>query len=172
MPLYYFAYGSNLHPLRIGERIPSARFVGTSSIARYRFTFSKRGADQSGKGHIHSIDQQTYIFGAIYKIEDKHKQTLDVIEGPGYAAKSIAVKWQNRCIDCFAYIGESSHLDKNLKPFHWYKSLVVLGAQFHQLPDEYIRILQQADSMEDPDVARRRKNEALISRIKSYNSPS
>lgn len=167
--LFYLAYGSNLHPVRIGERIPSAQLIGTTSVPGFRLTFSKRGADQSGKGHIHDTDnKQSQIFAAIYKIGEEHKQTLDAIEGPGYASQSVAVRWKNRFINCFAYVGENSHLDESLKPFHWYKSLVILGAQFNQLPNDYIRTIQQVESVEDSDPERRRHNDTLISRISTY----
>lgn len=170
--LLYLAYGSNLHPVRIRERIPSAQFIGTTSVPGYRLSFSKRGADHSGKGHIHSTDdKQIQLFGAIYKIDSNHRQILDKIEGPGYVPRSIEVLWKERPINCFVYFGEDSHLDESLKPFHWYKSLVVLGAQFNRFPEDYINPIQLTESVQDPDTTRRRSNEVLISKIKTYTTP-
>ena len=45
----YFAYGSNLHPMRLMERVPSAKFVGTVEIKKYRLTFHKKSIDDSSK---------------------------------------------------------------------------------------------------------------------------
>jgi len=46
---YYLAYGSILHPLRLGERISSAQLCGVTTLRGYRLAWHKRGADGSGK---------------------------------------------------------------------------------------------------------------------------
>ena len=33
--LHYFAYGSNLHPVRLKERVPSIKLVGTVELAHH-----------------------------------------------------------------------------------------------------------------------------------------
>ena len=47
--LLYFAYGSNLHPTRLGDRAPSVELVGTAVLEGHALRFHKRGADGSGK---------------------------------------------------------------------------------------------------------------------------
>ncbi len=40
--IHYFAYGSNLHPVRLIERVPSASLVGVIGISKHRLAFHKK----------------------------------------------------------------------------------------------------------------------------------
>jgi hypothetical protein len=50
--LYYFSYGSNLHPVRLTERIFSATLIGTVKLKKYRLEFHKKRKDKSGKCNL------------------------------------------------------------------------------------------------------------------------
>lgn len=166
--IHYFAYGSNLHPVRLKQRIESARLVGTTVISGYELSFTKRGQDSSGKGHINPVQNQGLVYGAVYQLATEHKADLDRIEGPGYGQTLLELEVNCKNYSCFAYIGLATHLDESLRPFHWYKSLIVLGAEFHGFPAHYIQSLEQTPSMEDPDLHRRQRHARLISNMKNY----
>ena len=170
--VHYFAYGSNLHPLRLQQRIPSAQLVGTTTIAEFELSFAKRGQDASGKGHIKPALHPGKVFGAVYQLATEHRTDLDHFEGPGYGRTSFELSVNRQTYSCFAYVGLSSHLDESLQPFHWYKSLIILGAEFHDFPASYIRNIQQTPSIADPDPHRSRLNERLIADIKNYEKKS
>jgi len=167
--IHYFAYGSNLHPLRLQRRIASARLVGTATISGYELCFAKRGQDASGKGHIKPVVHPSDVHGAVYQMTADHKVDLDHFEGSGYTTTSFEIEVNQETHMCFAYVGVSSHLDKRLLPYHWYKSLIVLGAEFHGFPADYIRNIQQTSSIADPDPHRNRKHEQLIADIRNYD---
>jgi len=167
--LLYFAYGSNLHPLRLQERVPSADFIAIAVYDAHRIAFEKRGRDSSGKCNLVSTGiAGDRVFGAIYSLVPAHKPILDRFEGRGYRDRPITVHGHGRDYACFTYLAEQSHIDKSLKPFHWYKQLVVLGARYHRFPGKYISMLESFDSIEDTDTERRRKIEALIENIGKY----
>ena len=168
MPLY-FAYGSNLHPLRLLERVPSAEFVGIAVYDAHRIAFEKHGRDSSGKCNLVSTGNAgDRAYGAIYTLEAEHKPILDRFEGRGYRDRPVTVQSHGRDYACFTYVAEESHIDKRLKPFHWYQQLVVLGARYHRFPEKYISMLESFDSIEDTDTERRRQVEALIENISKY----
>jgi hypothetical protein len=50
--LHYLAYGSNLHPIRLRQRVNSARLIATLSLPGYRVLFNKRGQDLSAKCNL------------------------------------------------------------------------------------------------------------------------
>lgn len=80
--LHYLAYGSNLHPLRLMERVPSARLIGVTEITGYQLRFHKRGKDGSAKCDLcWSDDRKSSVFGAIYRIASNEKPILDRAEG-------------------------------------------------------------------------------------------
>jgi gamma-glutamylcyclotransferase (GGCT)/AIG2-like uncharacterized protein YtfP len=168
--MHYLAYGSNLHPSRLAERVPSARLVGTVRLAGCRLMFHKRGGDLSGKCNIYrTANTDDHVHGALYEMAAAHKSDLDRFEGVscGYRHLPMQLICMGRSYSCFTYIAESTHIDDDLRPYHWYKALVVLGAEYLGLPGGYIAGLHAVDALEDPDRERRAEHEALIARMQS-----
>nr|MDQ2697092.1 gamma-glutamylcyclotransferase [Pseudomonadota bacterium] len=82
--LKYFAYGSNLHPLRLRERVPSATVLGVAELAGWRLRFHKRGQDRSGKCNIIPTGRSgDRVIGVIYAMAAADKDKLDAAEGLG-----------------------------------------------------------------------------------------
>ena len=75
----YAAYGSNLHPRRLRERIRSATLRGTSFLHKYTLQFHKRGQDRSAKCGFSDCGQGMHV--AVYEVDDADRKVLDVIEG-------------------------------------------------------------------------------------------
>lgn len=165
--LYYFAYGSNLHPVRLGERIPSSSFLGVTRVGGYCLKFHKRGGDRSGKCNALYTGKQThYLLGAVYRMDAAHKPILDTIEGEGYTVEQMTLELGGKTCPAFAYIAESHHIDERLKPFHWYKELVSIGAGYHGFPSAYIEVIKNIESVADNDNQRHSANELLLSRMR------
>jgi gamma-glutamylcyclotransferase len=166
--IYYFAYGSNLHPIRLIKRVPSAELVGIAKHPNHRLSFHKKGQDDSSKCNMFSSEAGSdLIYGAIYQLERGHKNALDKIEGKGfgYIESQIALTYDGYEYPCFTYLAQQSHVDDNLKPYHWYKKLVILGAQYLEFPSAYISSIEAVESIEDLDPRRRIENETLIENI-------
>ncbi len=170
--MHYLAYGSNLHPVRLSERVPSARLIGTVRLVGCRLMFHKRGGDLSGKCNLYrTVNADDYVYGALYEMAAAHKPDLDQVEGIGYRDLPMRVTCMGRHYACFAYIAEPTHIDDDLKPYYWYKALVVHGAEYLGLPGDYIAELHAVDALEDPDRERRAAHEALIVRMRSCRMP-
>jgi len=167
--LLYFAYGSNLHPLRLQQRVPSAQFIAVAAYDAHCIAFEKCGMDSSGKCNLVPTGiAGDRVFGAIYTLDPEHKPLLDRFEGRGYRDRQITVHGNGRDYACFTYLAEQDHIDRGLKPFHWYQQLVVLGARYHRFPEKYISMIESFDSIEDTDTERRRKVGVLIENISKY----
>ena len=148
--LYYFAYGSNLHPVRLTERVFSAELLGVVELSHYRLAFQKRGWDGSSKCNlVHTGKESDGIHGAIYQIDSGHKPALDVFEGKGngYDDSQLTLELHGTDYSCFTYVAQTSHIADGLKPYHWYKNLVILGARHLQFPDAYVRWIESNESM-------------------------
>ena len=169
--LYYFAYGSNLHPVRLTERVVSAELLGVVELSHYRLAFQKRGWDGSSKCNlVHTGHESDGIHGALYQIDSGHKPALDVFEGKGngYDDRQLTVEFQGQDFSCFTYVAQTSHIENGLKPYHWYKELVVLGARHLQFPNAYVRSIESIESVEDPDETRREHHNLLIEKIVNF----
>ena len=166
--LHYFAYGSNLHPIRLSERVPSANLVGTVELPHHNLAFHKQSHDGSGKCNLlYTGDESDLIHGAIYSLDPEHKERLDYFEGNGlgYIDKPIKVHHQGKDYNCFTYFAQPSHIADHLQPYHWYKDLVLLGARHLQFPDYYVSSIESVKSIDDPNEKRRKEHDALINKI-------
>ena len=165
--IVYFAYGSNLHPLRLLERVPSSEFVCRGSIEKYRLVFSKHSEDGSAKCTIeHTGKSNDIVHGAIYRISIAEKPILDRYEGIGYRDMEISVRGEEGVVDCITYVAKQSHLVESVLPYDWYRDLVVVGSEYHSMPEAYIESLRMVDAVTDPHPQRRNRNLELLQRMK------
>ena len=175
-PLYYLAYGSNLHPLRLRERVSSARFVGLVSLPGYRLSFSKRShADGSGKCMYERVPMHSgCLHGAVYALDGGQRPLLDRHEGlgAGYHEQSVEVSLAGERLAAFTYAADADRVDRSLQPFDWYRELVLAGARFHRLPPAYVAAIEAVVAIPDPDAARASRQAALLARIQGERDPA
>jgi gamma-glutamylcyclotransferase len=167
-PIYCIAYGSNLHPIRMEERVPSARALGVVKLPGLGLAFHKRSTDGSGKCLLYGAqDDKSLSHGVLYEFDPVHKAGLDVAEGSGkgYFEQQVMVPLNGLDYSAYLYMASSTHIDVSLVPYHWYKKLVLVGAKFHGLPPEYVATIESVASIEDPDIHRRQKNEQLLGQM-------
>lgn len=167
--LHYFAYGSNLHPVRIVERIPSAKALGAVEVNDFKLVFHKQSRDGSGKCNLIKTNSGS-IHGVIYQIQPQHKKDLDRFEdlGKGYRDVAVDLTFNNQPIQCFMYIAQNAYIRDDLHPYDWYQKLVLLGAKYHQFPELYLNKIKTIKSKPDPDSNRTREMSLLISRITQH----
>jgi hypothetical protein len=166
MRCFYFAYGSNLHPVRLQERVPSARLVGTGVLPGHDVLFGKRGMDGSGKCSVaRGVGSDDGVHGALFEMLRHERGVLDAAEGPDYARKHAAFALNGVTVNAFYYEAKVLHVGEFLPPFYWYRELVLAGARFNALPDAYVRGLAAAECMPDPDEVRARRMDALLTRL-------
>lgn len=163
--VFYLAYGSNLHPLRLAGRVSTARVVGVVEMPGYRLAFHKRSIDGSGKCLFY--EQQGLrqkIYGVLYEVDAREKEALDKAEGmgSGYCEQLVEVPVNGKSRTSYVYAAQSSHIDLNLVPYDWYKRLVIAGAQYHGFPVEYILSIEAIPSKPDLNAIRRQENENLL----------
>lgn len=160
----YFAYGSNMLARRLRERTPSATVIGTAHVEGRRLAFHKVGKDGSAKCDIQAVNPVTEkAYGVLFRIACSEKVDLDRAEGlgEGYREENLLVQGDGGTkIAAKAYVATA--IEPNLRPYDWYKGLVVAGAMENGLPAAYVEWLRTFDSQPDPDAARREHNEKLL----------
>jgi gamma-glutamylcyclotransferase len=170
--LHYFAYGSNLHPLRLQERVPSATVIGVVEAEGRKLTFSKRSKDGSGKcNFFDSENSSDVVYGVLYEINSSEKGALDRAEGKGYGYHEQLVSFELEGVHycAFTYVADSQHIDSSLLPYEWYKRFVIEGAKYHSFPDEYILSLEEVSDIPDPDAKRASENMARLQAMQEFN---
>jgi len=173
MNVLYLAYGSNLHPIRLQQRVASATFEGRVHLPGYRLKFNKRGMDGSGKCNMEftgeAVDQ---VFAAVYSLDPRDVTVLDRFEGAGYEKQQLALGVGGELRRMFAYVATPDHCDDRLLPFDWYQRLVLWGARFHGFPPAYMALLRQVAVVKDDNAERRALNDGLVERMMTQSAES
>ncbi len=156
-----FAYGSNMSVRRIQARVPGARLIGTARLVGYRLTWHKRSRDGSGKCNIVPAEGSV-VHGVLYEIQESEKPALDKAEGlgHGYEEQTVGVETAGEARDALTYV--ATDIAEGLRPYTWYKALVVAGAREHDLPPDYVAALEACEATEDPNRTRHRKNMEIL----------
>ena len=157
----YFAYGSNMLLQRLHGRVPGAKSLGRACLADHRLAWHKVNADGSGKCDIVE-DEGSLVWGVIYDIDPGEKHDLDLAEGlgRGYSEKHVTVDFDGESIRACTYF--AIRTDPSVKPYGWYRDLVLIGAVQHRLPDAYTDGIRAVEVIPDPDTGRRERNRRLL----------
>jgi gamma-glutamylcyclotransferase len=149
----YFAYGSNMLTKRLCERVPSAVARGVAFLPGHLLTWDKPSDDGSGKCNIENTgDKNDRVYGVLFSLDRNDKVQLETWEGAGYSEMRVEVRSLGGPQQVFTYCAAAS--DPKLKPYRWYKSLVIAGAREHHLPEDYIQALDGIESQDDSDTTR------------------
>jgi hypothetical protein len=151
---------------RLRGRVRSARVNGVATLSSHVLRFHKRSKkDGSAKcnAFLTSLPEDA-VYGVVYDMDPTERPKLDKAEGlgQGYARLAILVTGQAGPMRAFTYMAEPAWIDDSLRPFEWYKRLVVAGAREHQLPAPYVEALEGIPAIPDPDPKRDAKKRALL----------
>ncbi len=163
-----------MHPLRLRERAPSYRALGVGTLTGHALRFHKRGVDGSGKCNALQTGRRgDAVRGVLYQIAQKECRELDAAEslGCGYARETVQIVSNGGLREVFTYLAQPAYIDAALRPFTWYKALVVAGARFHRLPVRYVETLESVHAVEDPDGARALANFRILRELLSRRAP-
>jgi gamma-glutamylcyclotransferase len=159
----YLAYGSNMWPRRIALRLGACEVAAVVSVEGYALRFHKRGRDGSGKcDAFHTGNSADTLHGVVYSLSRVQRDMLDQFEGPGYASRNVTVSTDSGTLTAYAYTAKPEHVDPDLQPFDWYKSIVMAGARAHALPTHYIERIAAVCASPDPDTDRHSHHLAIL----------
>lgn len=149
------------------ERVPSAKIIGVVCMPGRNVIFHKRSVDCSGKCDLVEVPVFACAFGVLYDLPSSQRAGLDAAEGfgNGYSEARLQLSLQGRSYQPFVYVASSTHIDPTLRPYHWYKALVLAGARYHHFPSSYINALAAVESIPDPDSLRATEHRLLLERI-------
>jgi gamma-glutamylcyclotransferase len=122
--------------------------------------FYKKGQDGSGKCTL-LPERSSRAYGTVFEIAAGALPTLDRIEGVGKGYERVSLEVAEFGL-CAVYLASADALDRMLKPYDWYKALVVAGAEAQGFPQDYCTALKAVAAIADPDRERSRLHFALL----------
>lgn len=153
----YFAYGSNMLTARLAARVRGPRPLATARLAGHRLCFHKRGRDESGKADaLRTGEAADVVWGVVFEIGSNDRPRLDDHEGAPlhYEPAAVSVEAGRSVLEVLTYFATPAFQEEGLRPFSWYKALVLAGALEHGLPEAYVARIEAEPHLEDPDPAR------------------
>jgi hypothetical protein len=102
--------------------------------------------------------------GVLFKIPPFEKESLDKAEGvrEGYVEKQVQVLAGDQKIAAFTYVADPDQVDDSLRPFGWYRDLVLAGAREHNLPDAYVAHIAAEKISPDANKSREERRRRLL----------
>ncbi len=163
--MLYAAYGSNLHPIRLGRRLVAPRLVGTAFVEGRAVKFHKRSRiDGSGKGNLAGQGDGTWL--AIFELDAADFGRLDRIEGVGLGYDRVVLEVPGYA-GCMTYVAQPDYVDDALRPYDWYLELVLAGCRYHRFPAHYVESLAAVPSTADADRQRAAQNFTLLESMRT-----
>jgi gamma-glutamylcyclotransferase len=161
----YFAYGSNMLTARLRERVPSATAIGIGQLVGHALRWDKRSwRDGSGKCDAEATSRKDdVVWGVLFELDPEDKPALDKAEGvgAGYLEETVNVLTEAGPVTAVTYYATDK--DASLRPYRWYKELVIAGAREHGLPASYRSRLELVVTVSDPNSARASTHTELLS---------
>jgi hypothetical protein len=162
----YFAFGSNMLLARLSRRVPSAKVISIGTLTGHKLMWHKESSDGSGKCDALQTDNDSdVLYGVLFDMAEHDKSSLDAAEGLGYGYDekivSVFAKTEKEMIEAVTYYATS--IKDGYPPYHWYKSFVLEGAIENNLPDDYVEMIREVESIEDKNETRRLLNENILS---------
>jgi len=167
--LIYLAYGSNLHPQRLIERLGPAECIGKICLPGWKLVFDKRGSDGSAKANLRAAPGSgTEAWGALFELDQKQYSILDRFEGAGrgYDSFIFDLSVDGRQVEAVTYLTPGHWRSDTARPWSWYRDLVLAGARHHQFPRQVISELQALEVLQDPDPERADRHQTLLETLR------
>ncbi|HKK15194.1 MAG TPA: gamma-glutamylcyclotransferase family protein [Gammaproteobacteria bacterium] len=158
--LLYLAYGSNLHPRWLQSRVPSAEIVQKTSLDGWSLRFNKHShTDGSAKCNIlETGNANDCVHGVVYRLKTIEKAALDRAEG-GYNCVDVNLPDLGQVM---VYLARTANINNELRPYSWYRDIVIAGAILHGLPENYINRIKTVEAITDTDPAREREHRSIV----------
>jgi hypothetical protein len=157
----YLAYGSNMFFQRLSGRVHSALFLGAARLPGYSLRWHKKSKDGSGKCSL-APAEDGLVYGALFAIPIAEEARLAAAEGSGYRKVTVQVETDSGSLSAETFIAEPENVDETLRPFTWYRDLVVAGAVQAELPSEYVQSLKDVQARDDADTKRDARERSIL----------
>lgn len=161
----YFAYGSNMFTPRLKRRVHSAVLLAIATLPGNDLRFHKRSKDNSSKCDAFKSDtERTAVNGVVFDIDPAEKPKLDRAEGlgHGYEERVALVHSPHGSHLVHLYVASPHAIDPTLRPYTWYRDLVLAGALEHTLPPDYVDRISAVEAIRDPNSDRDSEERAVL----------
>ncbi len=148
IPLYYFAYGSNMNWPQMQRRCPSAQFVCVARLANYEFGITRHSRLRDcGTANVFPA-QGKEVCGIVYDVNEADLVTLDSFED-GYRRELMPVYALGDGAQPLVVLIYVAEIETNVPRSNAeYKRLILEGARHWNLPATCLALLEAIQAAE------------------------
>jgi gamma-glutamylcyclotransferase (GGCT)/AIG2-like uncharacterized protein YtfP len=152
--MLYFAYGSNMDPEQMKERVPEARPIGPARLEEFTITFSVYSTRWEGGAANLELDPEGHVWGVLWEIPDEAGGALDAYEGHPvfFRREEVSVVGPEGLVVAWTY--RVAHQERTyIRPTDEYLHRVRAGIRVHGLPPEALDMLDRAARPPQPTIS-------------------
>lgn len=150
--LLYFAYGANMDPGQMGNRVPEARAIGPARLDGFRLEFSVYSTLWEGGATNLATDEEAHVWGVLWEIPDD-MSGLDAYQGHPTFFRREDVHVQGPDGPVIAKTYRVAHQKAYIRPTDTYLRLLRSAIRIHGLPPEALDILDEAARPPGPSIS-------------------
>ncbi|WP_366057276.1 gamma-glutamylcyclotransferase family protein [Oceanicoccus sp.] len=132
---YYFAYGSNMNPARMGARGLSTINALAGTLEGFSLRFDKRATGKTGVAYANvGYQRDGRVEGVLYQLERPEDIVImDPFEGNPvrYGREAFCVNTAEGVVHAWVYVANKAMLAKGLLPERAYLNHLLAGKQWH-----------------------------------------
>jgi len=154
MPMLYFAYGSNMDPELMKQRVPDAWAVGPARLDEFGLTFSVYSNRWEGGAANIQLDPESHVWGVLWEIPDEGAKELDAYQGHPvfFRREEVSVARPEGPVVAWTY--RVAHQEGTyIRPTDEYLQHVQAGIRIHGLPPEALDALDRAARPPKPTIS-------------------
>ncbi len=145
-PVLYFAYGSNMSQAVMDRIVPGNRVLGAARLPDYRLAFTRDSIRWNGGAADIVRAEGMMVRGVVYEIDEADLTQLDIKENVakgGYRREAYTLLMGTPAeeVRVISYTVVSKSIDQppwaELPPTEPYITLMIEGAEEHNLPEDY-----------------------------------
>lgn len=151
--MLYFAYGSNMNWEQIKKRCPSVTFLGRATLLNHKIAFTRKSTRKGGVADVVPAMGEV-VWGVLYRIDEFDLGRLDTFEGydpnrsvNDYVRHEMCVFLEGKdeaTMTVWIYTVQQKAATQ-IPPNQEYLGIIIEGAEFWHLPEEYIQELKRIE---------------------------
>jgi len=150
--LVYFAYGSNMDPRHMHQRVPGARAVGPGKLSGFSLAFNVYSTEWEGGAANLELDPDSYVWGVLWEVPEDQAHGLDAYQGHPtfFRREDVVVVGPEGPVIAWTY--RVAHQEGYVRPTDAYVNAMLSAIRVMGLPPEALDIVDRAAHPPRPSI--------------------
>jgi gamma-glutamylcyclotransferase (GGCT)/AIG2-like uncharacterized protein YtfP len=152
--LHYFAYGSNMDPRHMTERVPGAQVEGPCRLEGFRLQFNIYSTEWRGGAANLELDPDAHVWGVLWEIPEEECGGLDAFQGHPIFFRREDVVVEGPSGPVLAWTYRVAHQQGSyVRPTDAYLRLIYAAIRVNGLPPEAMEDVDRAARPPKPSIS-------------------